>query len=65
MYKNPNIGNREMKILFFNIIKAFHYLKEKNIVHNDISPANIVIKSIHEVKIIDYENYYSIRTSVV
>lgn len=53
-FMNKNIRIRDMKILFYNLIKAFHYLKEINIVHNDITPENIIIKSIDEIKIIDF-----------
>ncbi|OMJ69413.1 hypothetical protein SteCoe_32863 [Stentor coeruleus] len=55
MYQNPNLSYRDMKILFYNLIKAFHTLKEKKIVHNDISPINILIESPEKVKIIDFE----------
>ncbi|OMJ79159.1 hypothetical protein SteCoe_20857 [Stentor coeruleus] len=55
MKENQNLGYVKMKKIFYNSIKAFHYLKEKNIVHNDISPDNIIIKSPDEIKIIDFE----------
>ncbi|OMJ65279.1 hypothetical protein SteCoe_38629 [Stentor coeruleus] len=53
--KNQNVGYIEIKKIFYNLIKAFHYLKEKNIVHNDITPINIVVKSPDEIKMIDFE----------
>ncbi|OMJ65414.1 hypothetical protein SteCoe_38270 [Stentor coeruleus] len=52
--KNHNIENIEIRKIFSNLIKAFHYLRERNIVHNDISPINILIKSPDEIKIIDF-----------
>ncbi|OMJ66247.1 hypothetical protein SteCoe_36983 [Stentor coeruleus] len=60
MLQNPDLSSRDMKLLFYNVIKAFHTLKENNIVHNDIKPHNILIKSSEEVKIIDYENSFRI-----
>lgn len=43
-----------MKLLFCNLIKALHTLKENNIVHNDITPYNILIKSPKKIKICDF-----------
>ncbi|OMJ86117.1 hypothetical protein SteCoe_12392 [Stentor coeruleus] len=52
--QNANLNTRNMKILFYNIAKAFLILRKNNIVHNDISPFNILAESPEKVKIIDF-----------
>lgn len=54
MHKNSKLKEREMKILFYNIIKAFYTLNSLNIVHNDISPDNILINSPEHVLLCDF-----------
>lgn len=39
------LDSREIKILFYNLIKAYYILEENHIVHYDISPYNILIES--------------------
>ncbi|OMJ71773.1 hypothetical protein SteCoe_29916 [Stentor coeruleus] len=56
--QNTNINNREMKILFYNIVKGFYLLKENNIVHNDIKPENILVNSPEDIKICDFDNSF-------
>ena len=40
--------------VFLQTIKGFHYLEENNILHRDIRPANIMVRSDGGVKIIDF-----------
>lgn len=59
MNQNLNLSYRDMKILFYNLIKAFYILKVNNVVHNDVSPNNILIESPEKIKIIDFENSFT------
>lgn len=40
--------------IFLQVINAFKYLEEKNILHRDIRPQNILIDKLGKVKIIDF-----------
>ena len=44
----------EWNDIFLQVINAFKYLEEKEILHRDIRPANILISKSGEVKIIDF-----------
>ncbi|OMJ65077.1 hypothetical protein SteCoe_39420 [Stentor coeruleus] len=57
-FNQNNITNREIKIIFYNLIKAYNILKKNNIVHNDISPRNILIQSPETVKLCDFEDSF-------
>ncbi|OMJ90272.1 hypothetical protein SteCoe_7383 [Stentor coeruleus] len=52
--QNKYLRDREMKILFYGIIKSFFILRQKYIVHNDISPDNILVESPEKVKLCDF-----------
>lgn len=54
MLENPNLSEREMKILVFNLIKAYKILSQNNIVHSDVSPENILVESPEKVKLCDF-----------
>ncbi|PHV57634.1 serine/threonine protein kinase [Streptococcus macedonicus] len=49
---NQKMTFDERKSLCHQIIKGFEYLSEKDILHRDISPNNILIKEYEDVKII-------------
>ena len=51
---NQKLTFEERKSLCNQIIKGFEYLAEKNILHRDISPNNILIKQYEDAKIIRY-----------
>lgn len=44
----------ELNNIFLQVINAFRYLEEKNILHRDIRPENILIDKKGNVKIIDF-----------
>lgn len=58
MNQNQKLGERDMNIMFYNIIKAYFFLNDQNIVHYDISPYNILVKSPEDVKICDFNDCY-------
>ena len=39
-----SISTEDMMSIFFQICKAVSYIKQKQVIHNDLKPANIVIK---------------------
>ncbi|OMJ67717.1 hypothetical protein SteCoe_35043 [Stentor coeruleus] len=57
---NPNnhISEREAKILLFNIMKAYNTLYENKIVHSDVSPYNILVKSPEKVFLCDFSDSF-------
>ncbi|OMJ67870.1 hypothetical protein SteCoe_34864 [Stentor coeruleus] len=57
--QNKPLDNREMKLLFYNIIKIYYKLREKNIVHWDVSKNNILVKSSQKVYLCDFEHSFN------
>lgn len=58
MSQNQNLSERDMKILFYNIIKAYYWLHRNHIVHSDVHPYNILVQSIDKVKLCDLTDSY-------
>lgn len=46
--------NNDWNDIFKEVIIAFEYLEEKNILHRDIRPANILINNFGNIKVIDF-----------
>ena len=67
--KNQNIEQYLIIIILRGVLNGLIYLNEKNILHRDISPDNIMITDDNEIKIIDFglsKNYENdIEHSVV
>ena len=40
-----------MEIIFQQSLEAYSYLEQKNIVHNNVSPQNILIGFDHKIKL--------------
>ena len=54
---NQKLTFEERKSLYHQIIKGFEYLEEKNILHRDIAPNNVLLKkydNINVIKIADF-----------
>lgn len=52
--KYSTSSEKEWNDIFAQVISAFKYLEEKNILHRDIRPQNILIDKLGNVKIIDF-----------
>jgi len=52
--KNNNLNNNEIVLLFIDILKCLIFIHEKNILHCDIKPNNIIVKNDKPV-IIDFD----------
>jgi serine/threonine protein kinase len=50
---NHNIPSEQLKILFFQLIKAFYYIHGIGIIHNDIKLLNLMINN-NDIRIIDF-----------
>lgn len=61
--QNTSLNHREMKILFYNIIKAYHDLRNKNIVHFDVHPGNILVESLERVVLCDFADSFVFTTT--
>ncbi|RIB36328.1 protein kinase family protein [Streptococcus anginosus] len=60
---NQKLTFAERKSLCHQIIKGFEYLSEKDILHRDISPNNILIKEYEDVKIIKIADLGNVKLS--
>ena len=54
---NQKISFEERRNLCIQVIKGFEYLSEKQILHRDISPKNILIKEYEDVRIIKISDF--------
>lgn len=50
----PYAWGKEWSELFIDVIRAFEYLENNDILHRDIRPANVLIDKYENVKIIDF-----------
>lgn len=60
---NQKLTFDERKSLCYQIIRGFEYLSEKDILHRDISPNNILIKEYEDVKIIKIADLGNVKLS--
>lgn len=60
---NQKLTFDERKSICHQIIKGFEYLSEKEILHRDISPNNILIKEYDDVKIIKIADLGNVKLS--
>jgi serine/threonine protein kinase len=54
IYKYGKLTEEELIILFLKLTEAFEYLHQKNIIHHDIKPSNLLIDQNDEIKISDF-----------
>ena len=52
--RKGSLDNKEIELLFSQILNAFEYAHSQGIVHRDIKPANIFIDNSGQVKILDF-----------
>jgi len=52
--KDKKLGPRQIKILFYQILKAFDAIHSLGIIHNDIKPPNVMIMAGGDIRIIDF-----------
>lgn len=60
---NQKLTFEDRKLLCNQIIKGFEYLSEKDILHRDISPTNILIKQYEDTKIIKIADLGNVKIS--
>lgn len=58
---NQKITFRERKSICYQIIKGFKYLSQKNILHRDIAPNNILLKEYEDVKIVKIADFGNVK----
>ena len=58
--KNKRLKENEASFFFYQIINGVEYLHNKNIVHRDMKPENLLLNQNNIIKIIDFglSNYY-------
>ncbi len=49
-----NFNTNELKVLWNRIVSALYYIHSKNVVHCDISPRNIILTHLGNIKLIDF-----------
>ncbi len=54
IYKYGKLTEAELISLFLKLTEAFKYLHQKNIIHHDIKPSNLLIDENDEIKISDF-----------
>ena len=52
--KNPNFGEKHIKLVLYNLLCAVNLINSANVVHRDLKPANILINKFCQVKICDF-----------
>lgn len=60
---NQKLTFDERKSLCYQIIRGFEYLAEKDILHRDVSPKNILIKEYEDTKIIKIADLGNVKLS--
>ena len=52
--RKESISLSSKVILLFHIVQAMRSLSQFNVVHMDLKPANIIVNSIFDIKLIDF-----------
>lgn len=61
MSQNQKLTFEERKSLCYQIIRGFEYLTEKEVLHRDIAPNNILIKEYEDTKIVKIADFGNVK----
>ena len=60
--KNNDLNVNERKSIVFQILKAFDYIISKGLLHRDISPKNILIKTYEDTNVVKIADFGLVKT---
>ena len=53
-FRNERISSKTKKIFIAQILEALKYIHEKEVIHRDLKPQNILLDSNGKIKLVDF-----------